>query len=63
MYNMNVSIDIIPRTKVIGLFEDGTFADMVAKDFKSGKNGIYRIMSAILSTDNVIVMIEGETSV
>ena len=65
MYNMNVSIGYYPRTKVIGLSKMARIADMVAKRFQSQERmgfSIHRIMSAILSTDNVIVMIEGEHS-
>ena len=65
MYNMNVSIGYYPRTKVIGLSKMARIADMVAKRFQIQeriKFSIHRIMSAILSTDNVIVMIEGEHS-
>ena len=65
MYNMNVSIGYYPRTKVIGLSKMARIADMVAKRFQIQERmgfSIHRIMSAILSTDNVIVMIEGEHS-
>lgn len=65
MYNMNVSIGYYPRTKVIGLSKMARIADMVAKRFQIQERmgfSIQRIMSAILSTDNVIVMIEGEHS-
>ena len=65
MYNMNVSIGYYPRTKVIGLSKMARIADMVAKRFQIQERMgfcIHRIMSAILSTDNVIVMIEGEHS-
>lgn len=65
MYNMNVSIGYYPRTKVIGLSKMAHIADMVAKRFQIQERmgfSIHRIMSAILSTDNVIVMIEGEHS-
>ena len=65
MYNMNVSIGYYPRTKVIGLSKMARIADMVAKRFQIQESmgfSIHRIMSAILSTDNVIVMIEGEHS-
>ena len=65
MYNMNVSIGYYPRTKVIGLSQMARIADMVAKRFQIQERmgfSIHRIMSAILSTDNVIVMIEGEHS-
>lgn len=65
MYNMNVSIGYYPRTKVIGLSKMARIADMVAKRFQIQERmgfSIRRIMSAILSTDNVIVMIEGEHS-
>jgi GTP cyclohydrolase I len=61
MYNMNVSIGYYPRTKVIGLSKMARIADMVAIQERMGFS-IHRIMSAILSTDNVIVMIEGEHS-
>lgn len=65
MYNMNVSIGYYPRTKVIGLSKMARIADMVAKRFQIQERmgfSIHRIMSAILSTDDVIVMIEGEHS-
>ena len=65
MYNMNVSIGYYPRTKVIGLSKMARNAEMVAKRFQIQERmgfSIHRIMSAILSTDNVIVMIEGEHS-
>lgn len=65
MYNMNVSIGYYPRTKVIGLSKMARIADMVAKRFQIQERmgfSIHCIMSAILSTDNVIVMIEGEHS-
>lgn len=65
MYNMNVSIGYYPRTKVIGLSKMARIADMVAKRFQIQERmgfSIHRIMSAILSTYNVIVMIEGEHS-
>lgn len=65
MYNMNVSIGYYPRTKVIGLSKMARIADMVAKRFQIQERmgfSIHHIMSAILSTDNVIVMIEGEHS-
>lgn len=65
MYNMNVSIGYYPRMKVIGLSKMARIADMVAKRFQIQERmgfSIHRIMSAILSTDNVIVMIEGEHS-
>ena len=65
MYNMNVSIGYYPRTKVIGLSKMARIAEMVAKRFQIQERmgfSIHRIMSAILSTDNVIVMIEGEHS-
>lgn len=65
MYNMNVSIGYYPRTKVIGLSKMARIADMVAKRFQIQERmgfSIHRIMSTILSTDNVIVMIEGEHS-
>lgn len=65
MYNMNVSIGYYPRTKVIGLSKMARIADTVAKRFQIQERmgfSIHRIMSAILSTDNVIVMIEGEHS-
>lgn len=65
MYNMNVSIGYYPRTKVIGLSKMARIADMVAKRFQIQERmgfSIHRIMSAILSTNNVIVMIEGEHS-
>lgn len=65
MYNMNVSIGYYPRTKVIGLSKMARIADMVAKRFQIQERmgfSIHRIMSAILSTDNVIIMIEGEHS-
>ena len=65
MYNMNVSMGYYPRTKVIGLSKMARIADMVAKRFQIQERmgfSIHRIMSAILSTDNVIVMIEGEHS-
>lgn len=65
MYNMNVSIGYYPRTKVIGLSKMARIADMVAKRFQIQERmgfSIHRIMSAILSTDNVNVMIEGEHS-
>ena len=65
MYIMNVSIGYYPRTKVIGLSKMARIADMVAKRFQIQERmgfSIHRIMSAILSTDNVIVMIEGEHS-
>lgn len=65
MYNMNVSIGYYPRTKVIGLSKMARIADMVAKRFQIQERmgfSIHRIMSAILSTDNVIVMLEGEHS-
>lgn len=65
MYNMNVSIGYYPRTKVIGLSKMARIADMAAKRFQIQERmgfSIHRIMSAILSTDNVIVMIEGEHS-
>lgn len=65
MYNMNVSIGYYPRTKVIGLSKMARIADMVAKRFQIQERmgfSIHRITSAILSTDNVIVMIEGEHS-
>ena len=65
MYNMNVSIGYYPRTKVIGLSKMARIADMVAKRFQIQERmgfSIHRIMSAILSTDNVLVMIEGEHS-
>lgn len=65
MYNMNVSIGYYPRTKVIGLSKMARIADMVAKRFQIQERmgfSIHRIMSAILLTDNVIVMIEGEHS-
>ena len=65
MYNMNVSIGYYPKTKVIGLSKMARIADMVAKRFQIQERmgfSIHRIMSAILSTDNVIVMIEGEHS-
>lgn len=65
MYNMNISIGYYPRTKVIGLSKMARIADMVAKRFQIQERmgfSIHRIMSAILSTDNVIVMIEGEHS-
>lgn len=65
MYNMNVSIGYYPRTKVIGLSKMARIADMVAKRFQIQERmgfSIHRIMSALLSTDNVIVMIEGEHS-
>lgn len=65
MYNMNVSIGYYPRTKVIGLSKMARIADAVAKRFQIQERmgfSIHRIMSAILSTDNVIVMIEGEHS-
>lgn len=65
MYNMNVSIGYYPITKVIGLSKMARIADMVAKRFQIQERmgfSIHRIMSAILSTDNVIVMIEGEHS-
>ena len=65
MYNMNVSIGYYPRTKVIGLSKMARIADMVAKRFQIQERmgfSIHRIMSAILSADNVIVMIEGEHS-
>ena len=65
MYNMNVSIGYYLRTKVIGLSKMARIADMVAKRFQIQERmgfSIHRIMSAILSTDNVIVMIEGEHS-
>lgn len=65
MYNMNVSIGYYPRTKVIGLSKMARIADVVAKRFQIQERmgfSIHRIMSAILSTDNVIVMIEGEHS-
>lgn len=65
MYNMNVSIGYYPRTKVIGLSKMARIADMVAKRFQIQERmgfSIHRIMSAILSTDNIIVMIEGEHS-
>lgn len=65
MYNMTVSIGYYPRTKVIGLSKMARIADMVAKRFQIQERmgfSIHRIMSAILSTDNVIVMIEGEHS-
>lgn len=65
MYNMNVSIGYYPKMKVIGLSKMARIADMVAKRFQIQERmgfSIHRIMSAILSTDNVIVMIEGEHS-
>lgn len=65
MYNMNVSIGYYPRTKVIGLSKMARIADMVAKRFQIQERmgfSIHHIMSAILSTNNVIVMIEGEHS-
>lgn len=65
MYNMNVSIGYYPRTKVIGLSKMARIADTVAKRFQIQERmgfSIHHIMSAILSTDNVIVMIEGEHS-
>ena len=65
MYNMNLTIGYYRTTNVIGLSKMARIADMVAKRFQIQERmgfSIHRIMSAILSTDNVIVMIEGEHS-
>lgn len=63
MYDMNVTIAYIPKSKVIGLSKMGRIAEMVGKRLqlqeKIGED-INEIMRLILGTDDVAVVIEGK---
>lgn len=63
MYDMNVTIAYIPKTKVIGLSKMGRIAEMIGKRLqlqeKIGED-INEVMRLILDTDDVAVVIEGK---
>lgn len=63
MYDMNVTIAYIPKSKVIGLSKMGRIAEMVGKRLqlqeKIGED-INEIMRMILGTQDVAVVIEGK---
>jgi len=65
MYNMEVSIGYIPNGKVIGLSKVARIAEMVGKRLQLQERigeDISYILERILSTQDVIVVIEGEHS-
>ena len=65
MYNMEVTVAYIPKGKVIGLSKIARVADMVGKRLQLQERigeDIAEIMTAILGTENVMVVIKGEHS-
>lgn len=65
MYNMKIHVAYIPEERVIGLSKIPRIVDMVCKRLqlqeRIGKD-IADILEMILSTDNIMVVIEGEHS-
>lgn len=65
MYNMKVHVGYIPKGKVIGLSKVARIADMVSKRLQLQErigSDIANILKKVLSTEDIIVVIEGEHS-
>lgn len=65
MYDMKVSVGYIPKGKVIGLSKVARIADMCAKRLQLQERigtDIYEVLKKVLSTEDIIVVIEGSHS-
>lgn len=65
MYDMKVSVGYIPKGKVIGLSKVARIADMCAKRLQLQERigtDIYEVLKQVLSTEDIIVVIEGSHS-